>query len=139
MRFRARFFFLAVAFCAASPTLAANSAMKSDQLVCRDLADSQKEAELIKGFKAEAWKAFSQERLQAGACKMYRGKGTVVIDEEREGFACVRPPGDFECVWAPKTALTEFAGYVASKARGVPAPKLPGTGWGYGRKRSGLF
>jgi hypothetical protein len=136
---RANFLVLAVAFCAASPALAANSAMKFDQLVCRGLTDVQEATELVKGPKAEAWKAFSQARIQAGACKMYRGKGTVVIDEEREGFAYVRPPGDFECVWAPKTAITEFAGYVASKARAVSAPKLPGTGRGYGRKRSGLF
>lgn len=102
--------------------------MKFDQLVCRELADIQKAMELIKGGKAEAWRAFGQERIQAGACKMYRHRGTVVIDEEREGFACVRPPGDLECVWAPKTAINDFAGYI------VPEP-MPPRPVGMGRRR----
>ena len=129
MRFCPSFFFLAVALGAASPALAVNSAIKFDQLVCRELADIRKATELIKGPKAEAWKAFWQERIQAGAYKMYRHKGTVVIDEEREGFACVRPPGDFECVWAPKTAINDFAGYI------VTGPKPPGPALGLGRRR----
>jgi hypothetical protein len=123
------FFFLAVALVAASPALAVNSAMKFDQLVCRELANIRKAMELIKSPKAEAWKAFWQERIQAGACRMYRHRGTVVIDEEREGFACVRPTGEFECVWAPKTAINDFAGYI------VRGPKPPQPVWGMGRRR----
>ena len=107
---------------AASPSQAARAVMKQRQMVCRDLADVKRSEALAKGGDTSAWVAFEREKVRSGACKLYQEKGAIILDEEREGYACVRPPGDFECLWTPQWVVNDHPGYIALKPRPVHAP-----------------
>lgn len=107
----------------AGPALAINAAMKQDQVACRDIAAAKKHAELQRS-NSNALRSFTQERIAAGECQVFRRKSSIAIDMRREAFSCVRAEGGLDCLWAANGSIEEHPGYKAEAAK-IPASAMP--------------
>jgi len=90
-----------LALAVATPALAKPVTIETSLPACIAIADFHKLIQLNEQDKATAAR-FMQEKYQSGDCgRLKAGKGWIMktMIYRGEDYACIRPDGEFECLW----------------------------------------
>lgn len=99
-----------VLLCFANAAIANAAAMKEDSIGCKDIANVKKTMEIAKAS-SKSSRDFTQAKIAEGVCRWFRKSDVVEIDMQEGRFACVRPPGEVECVWTSEASVNKHPGY----------------------------
>jgi hypothetical protein len=101
------------------------AAMKKTALVCSKLEDAKKAAQMQSAARG-ALEAFLTEVVTQHRCQLFVNRGSIVLDEQNDGFSCVRPPGDLNCFWAQDAVVDEHPGNVVPWSQFPVGRHFPG-------------